>query len=59
MNAPVSWYQSANKMSVDLNPADIPLPDDSWTGLPSEQQSVDIGVRVQIPTRANATMDDV
>jgi hypothetical protein len=46
-------------MSVDLDPADIPLPDDSWTGLPSEQQSIDIGVRVQIPTRANATMDDV
>jgi hypothetical protein len=36
MNAPVSWYQSANRMSVDLDPADIPLPDDSWTGLPSE-----------------------
>jgi hypothetical protein len=59
MNSPMSWYQSANRMSVDLEPAKIPLPDDSWTGSPSEQQSVDIGVRVQIPIRANATVDDV
>jgi hypothetical protein len=59
MNVPVPWYDGNKQLAYDVDPADIPLPDDSWPALEPQQRCAAEEIDMPVPSTPNATTDEI